>query len=815
MIAITLVAPMVSTPVQAADPSDWYSTAEGVLDSDYYTLYPYETDKSLKIGFSKYGEMINGNENVGLEYGDVDPFAPPAGSGIGSIPKVMWVQGWLCNITYEHMTLGHRNVWTMALFSDTHQYSGPWIRVDYADDYKPGGFLVSEDPGDTGYYIGDYAAGSVNYGGRKTNGTVVTDPIQVLYDGPRKFIAQVGTTIYDHTAYAQDTSPEDETPLLKVSITFVFNKVKKEVILLKDIKSLVSEKVTDKLKVQFSNRGELDLGTDASGYHSYFHFNTSGIASDGSDTEASFIPTCYNASWEIFQTEPAEEANICSVDFAQYSGYSAHGGEPGAVGTYDVAQAINPDAGYVWFGAFWPSLSDWSIDGWPMWWRSMDAADPHDIDARSGTSEPKIPFYIGEWDFWLNATTYLPDLQFRGVTVYGITDYHDADDLDMGYGHHNVLDREVKYQLDEVFNPWDLEKAVHKDTARWVEFTKGWSWTSDHAPVLNVSREDWDQYCVFSERVVDLTTGKLLNRWEGDYKFSVNASGYATITGLDYGHYKILYSTNSSMEVDGYNGRYEWIVVGRDAASVDSVGAALVSESFDSLKNVTTGIGGEDKFDSELANQIPYVMHKFGTGDTMEDYKNSLGRSALKDDWCTYWPVASSNMIGVGGPLANMLAYYGNDFTDALYGLPEYAADSPYSGKITGVPCWNRGWDGTWNVYESSESTGYAVISTYKDINGTVLFLVWGNWGRDTYFASQWLHGDEARGIMPGIVQLQDAPSCLTSIVLKIDYADPKHPTFSIVECLGTISETKWTHTYIDWYTGEEETEVKGKIHDP
>jgi hypothetical protein len=116
--------------------------------------------------------------------------------------------------------------------------------------------------------------------------------------------------------------------------------------------------------------------------------------------------------------------------------------------------------------------------------------------------------------------------------------------------------------------------------------------------------------------------------------------------------------------------------------------------------------------------------------------------------------------------------------------------------------CWNR------NAYANvarENGTGYATIETYLDINGTVGFVVWGLDGRDTYYASVWLHGDVARGISPGIHQLQDAPKCLTSIVLRIDYTDMKHPTFSILESLGTISETQWVHGY----------EIKGGIHDP
>ncbi|MCW4003680.1 MAG: hypothetical protein NWE95_07200, partial [Candidatus Bathyarchaeota archaeon] len=109
-----------------------FMAVNGVLSSDYYTLYPYETNADLKIGFSKYGELINSDANVGLEYGAVDPFAPPAGSGTTTqVPKRMWVQGWFLNITYYHRTLGWRNVWAMAIHSDSVVYGNDWIRVDF------------------------------------------------------------------------------------------------------------------------------------------------------------------------------------------------------------------------------------------------------------------------------------------------------------------------------------------------------------------------------------------------------------------------------------------------------------------------------------------------------------------------------------------------------------------------------------------------------------------------------------------------------------------------------------------------------------
>lgn len=78
MIVATLITPMFVINVQAATQHDasWYMNVSGVLSSDTYALYPFKTDKSLKWGFSKFGEMIDSINNIGLEYRDRDAFAP-------------------------------------------------------------------------------------------------------------------------------------------------------------------------------------------------------------------------------------------------------------------------------------------------------------------------------------------------------------------------------------------------------------------------------------------------------------------------------------------------------------------------------------------------------------------------------------------------------------------------------------------------------------------------------------------------------------------------------------------------------------------
>jgi hypothetical protein len=568
-----------------------------------------------------------------------------------------------------------------------------------------------------------------------------------------------------------------------------------------------------------------------------------------------------------------------------------HGPEPlPFAGTYDVAQIISNDKKYVGWHAFWPSLSDWSVTAGDdnTWWRALTAGDPHTVD---GYSEPwRSPLVVGEWDFLLSDQHRIfdkvveADVQFRGVSVYGVTDKNDGDDVKIGGS--NIIDKEVRYQLDEVFNPWDLYAAIHKMTQRHVTFGE--------APQIDLIPEEnkvvwipseWDAYSVFAEKVIDLSTGKLLKR-DDNYTISgppphamiPQGTLYyeATITTrnipagtpikvlwstlrceekVDYiyidkydgvfvyrlSHWpihsppqvfvvNITDPTNPSIvdptywDVDPVNGliffypptkpgsilkviydafvgQYEWIVVGRDAASVDSAGAALVSEAFDSLKNIRIGIAGAEMYNPTRSLQMPWVMAKFGAGNARADYYYSSTdfRTALKDDWCRTWPIASSNMIAEGGPRANLLAWYGNDFAQAFFGLTEFTDFAAWENAIVPLTCWNISKTRT---FKSSETTGYAVISTYKDINGTVLFMVWGYDGRDTFYVSKWFHDE-------GIIQLQEAPRGLTSIIVEITYKSTSEgykPTkFNIVECLGTISETLWKHN----------DEIKGGIHDP
>jgi len=173
---------------------------------------------------------------------------------------------------------------------------------------------------------------------------------------------------------------------------------------------------------------------------------------------------------------------------------------------------------------------------------------------------------------------------------------------------------------------------------------------------------------------------------------------------------------------------------------------------------------------------------------TKADYRDTLGRTFLRDDWCTTYPVSSSDMLFCGGPRAQMGTEYFNEFTNAFFARSEYVTNNTgQANKIFALSCWNR--------TRACYGAGYAVISVYKDLNGTIGFLIWGYDGQDTYYAAKWfwsipggLEAPDGTIVYSGIEYLQHENRGVTDIVLNIDYLTHS-PTVSIEERLGTISE--------------------------
>jgi hypothetical protein len=977
-IIAMMIFPMLAIQVAIAEQTDYdpdYMTVPGVLHDDTYVLFPY-MKKSLTIGFSKYGEMIDRDTKLGLEYGGVmDPFATdPA-----VVAEYEWVEGWIIDITYESGG-EYRNVWAFALHSD---YLNA---ASIGGDWQEGIMVDPTDP-------------SVQ-GGRKTSGGAVTQPIKVLYDGPRRFVALLNTVVYEDAAH--------NYPLVNIDITVVFNKVKKQVILYKDIKRLDTRKSVGAMQIEFSERGEWDLGAGAPP-KSYANIYT-------------YQPTEYDSHYQgWYNNAPA-----------------------GFDGTYDLLQVIDDDMDYVAWAAWWPKpitsyveaihligrdtilktmstheeiwvilppepqqvfviddydpvpeptdnvLGNWmenpmvfvndmfrvegthyeyntatnTITFYPAYEPQVGdvvkAVYKHDASQYDMSEEEGVPFANAEWCFVMDETTD----QFRAVTVYGVTDLNDGLDNEMPGVPSNVIDREVAYYMEETFNPYDLNQAVHKDHRRWVQIydplpIPTGAVVLDNAP-MEISLPTWDGYNEFAERVLvngvlqqplrsghfgwdyslyvsPLTgvgtitfrttlpagthlkilystlpqwsdeTSLLLGRetWNGtvlqgeivnpftsvtgsaslptnplgvDHTFAYNIA--ALYVGLEVDtnftntdneididlfneEFKVIYDPNttpdyvSEVETDdtivedeyanvnytlwvtqlppdglrltmennneatyvdnisvefeilfdtwynantselnvtmtvtaniAYNehqeGEYEWAVVGKNAATIDSIGAGYVTQAFDSKKQIHVRMMGLDIRDPIYGTNAPYVMAGATTGTRADYYYGAFmgagydaddDRCGLHDDWCTSNPVASSNMLFVGGPRPNLGTEYFNEFTMGFYARGEHVTtDVGQSDKILALSCWDK------HVFGS----GYAVISVYEDLNGTIGFLIWGVDGQDTYYATKWFWDY-------GIYYLQTENDGVTDLILEIFYppTDPIHPVIGRVERLGTIS---------------------------
>jgi hypothetical protein len=262
-------------------------------------------------------------------------------------------------------------------------------------------------------------------------------------------------------------------------------------------------------------------------------------------------------------------------------------------------------------------------------------------------------------------------------------------------------------------------------------------------------------------------------------------------------------------------GRYEWGIVGATAKSIDSAGLSMITAALKD-KEVEYGIAGQDIAATDNTLQMPSIFSQMSTGTSTPwspyYYSATDLRTALGDDWDppgtsgTNWQIARANLVGSGGPLVNMLAYYGNDFATAFYGISTFTSpySSPWNGAIVALSCWNSS---VAKAYYTSAKYGYAVVSTFEDLNGTTGLLVYGVWGRDTYYAANWFYQDLAW-------EFQSFPCGATSIVLKITYNTTtfKPKAFNVVEVLGTISETGITSTGLP-YVWNSTIPLKGGIH--
>jgi len=599
-----------------------FCVVEGVLTTDSYTLYPY-AQTSLDIGFSKYGELIGYNETTGIGVGLQYPGYDVVGthdqhSGTSADPFAnevvnvnLWLNGWFIDIKYPQVSGDWREIWAFAMFSDGSLHGGDWISMPEVVSTNPTRPVWQEFPPYANPDSNKYSAPKPTYGGRKTNGVCVTDPITIIYNGPRKFIALTKTRVMDGSVN-----------LVDITFTLIFNKDEKNLIVLKDIKNLYDKPY---LNIAFGNRGEWDFLPS-----SYVHFYTDEPVTSwdvNNDTNISPIDEGQDFFYKymVDNKHPKKWWNdvptsewpkyLVGVPFSSCPEYKTwfegqntvydtewHTDQTIHDGRYAVAQVINKGGTYVGAVAVWPHPEFWSVQNWypnpypvgpttialmltPLsrlidWYRWTFETDPNqggigDIPDRANIwvklddmpsvsqHEPSTPFIIYEHDFRLGVKE-----AYRIAAVYMLTDYHNADDADAKKWTNNeawssglnVIDREIKYQLDEIFNPWDINDAMHKDTKSWVQYFDhdigNYLWDGKNyyqlqlpyekmteqglwVPCLPVYRGGaWDQYCVDSERV-------LVNTGSGYVLIYPNDKVLYPSTGLDYNNYDPVPSVHS------------------------------------------------------------------------------------------------------------------------------------------------------------------------------------------------------------------------------------------------------------------------------
>jgi hypothetical protein len=247
------------------------------------------------------------------------------------------------------------------------------------------------------------------------------------------------------------------------------------------------------------------------------------------------------------------------------------------------------------------------------------------------------------------------------------------------------------------------------------------------------------------------------------------------------------------------------MIIGDFAKPSDSLGSAMLSTAWCDWKQVEVWLSGIDIQSLELAPRIPWMMRNF-TGPTVEpreayymDYPNDT-RASFRDDWSTPdgwsggtvypYAISSSNIIVVGGPLANLAAEYYNDFTDAKvfteYGDGFYAPGCwarTTQDHYKGLVFYNVTDDELWyNSSNVDDMVGHAMISVTKDLNETLGFIVYGYTAEDTFYACYALRG----GLLTWMQELQEGT---TTLILEIDYSDLHPVEFHVAECLGTFTE--------------------------
>jgi hypothetical protein len=573
------------------------------------------------------------------------------------------------------------------------------------------------------------------------NGTLRTNGVEILYDSARLAIGRAAVIIHD--GYHDEDVAE-------VYVTVVFQKDTKYAIVYKDVKILLDPKVLDNIfDFSFGERYELD------------------------------IARTINPSNKAFSTWFPN--NITSVYQHPLTGQN----------NVDIVQAYNPARNYEFFGAYWPNTTEHTlyaplIPDLPNGYTRLLSPGTRADEVPNPPAEPSTPWVIAQWRYnytnWSKLLTWLATSayrQIRFVEVAGMTDInidpHPAMDKDAAtFNTTNQLDTEVLYLMNQVFNPEDIN-SLHPTATNgqnpfmWTGLGQSAA-TTDSGGAGLVGGNGFGSYAT-SLTLFDRNdtmfpwTGGFgmkgsipfgLNSYGGNYYESFSNSGKGT--GTDTTVYKRV----------GLNG----FVPGTDEEQEAGVTAPP--------QPIAGGIDMDS--DAWYPSKDPLTEAWTNGPWTMSAYDNVY-----------YHP---NGILSLGGPKANGLTRYFNDFNFAIAreGTSAYALVN--GGTVTGtaptsdinVGTFDYFPVSTWNVNTTAFNygAGYAVIALARDINGTRGLSVYGWDGRDTFWATAW-----ASQFILGNATANWLPSGTVALILKMTYTGPnmEPSAFTVVKALGTITE--------------------------
>ncbi len=725
---------------------------EDEIDEDMKVSYPelnpanmwFNARKSIRMGMTEFGEFAT-PAYTGIAYGaNAAEWRNTESWASTGINPALYIQGWVFYMNYTRQAI-RRAFEAYAVFSDTSTVESGRKAYSWDGNYNP----------------------SSTGNGIVTAGSLGTSGIQMLYDSARLAVGRT-TVVMRDGYYNEDVA--------KVTFTIIVNKDTKYAIIYKDVKILLDPKVLDIIHdLAFSERYEID------------------VARNVNPSNAAFVHYFDNFDESVYQ-HPLTGSN-----------------------NYDIVQAFDEQRQYTFFAAYWPNTTEFSVYAplVPMIPQGYTRVLPYatrvaDIPTSpDGPGEPSTPWIIAQWRYqsWNPniADNYFPNMlhflakdanrEIRFVEIAGMTDYNmgstayapfRALDVDAGDNYHNV-DTEIRFMVHEVLDmDEDLGNTMYNQPyLMWTAVGQ----TSQPVDSLGATQAQGimsNASLSFSDIERTASLG-LLDKAET----SLGTIPY----GLDKdGNYTDYYETFSNTVYGKGNDVTPYMRTGLQGFAFNYYDAATAAR-----RPPQPIAGGQSLTGTDTT---PYWYPSKNPLDERWSGSSTFTFAPYAYDLTAPSPLNVNGILTVGGPKANALTRYFNDFNFVIdrEGTSNYAlvnggsvsgtapTSNPSVGTLDFFPLssWNTG------VSTFNYKAGYAVISLARDINGTRGISIYGWDGRDTYWASAWA-AEYLNGNFTGYWRL--FPEGTMALVLKINYSGADRepvsspPAFTIVKALGTITE--------------------------